>query len=62
MPDHVIGNHFGVGVNGAGEISILRQIRGPMTKAAALNLATWIVVLSQQKEEFLELLKKAEES
>jgi hypothetical protein len=43
-------NHFWVGLRGQ-EIVIARQIRGAMTKEAALNLAAWLVVLADVNDE-----------
>jgi hypothetical protein len=56
----VFHNYFGVGVNGAGEVNIMRRVGGPMTKEYALNLAAWLVLCADDDTElFGDILKHA---
>lgn len=51
-------NMFFVGARGH-DILIMRQVPNKMTREEALNLAAWIVALSDE-DEFAEALKKVQ--
>ncbi len=50
------GNKYMVGVSGA-QIVMLRPPRGTITKSDALNLAAWLVALSDDNDKFPAILE-----